>query len=62
MWNWRNSGDGQIGAWLFVVFGGHRAHELRMEKGGFDDTDYSVVVKIQGISSEPVEVGDLSRR
>ncbi len=28
-----------------VVFGGHRAHESRMDKIGFDDTDYSVVVK-----------------
>ena len=44
-WPWCNTGDGQIRAWLFVVFGGHRAHESRMEKGGFDDTDYSVVVK-----------------
>ena len=30
---------------LAVVFGGHRAHESRMGKLGFDDTDYSVVVK-----------------
>jgi hypothetical protein len=25
---------------LAVVFGGHQAHELRMDKLGFDDADY----------------------
>ena len=30
---------------LVVVFRGHRAHESRMSKLCFDDTDYSVVVK-----------------
>ena len=30
---------------LVVVFRGHRAHESRMGKLCFDDTDYSVVVK-----------------
>jgi hypothetical protein len=28
-----------------VVFAGHQAHESRMDKLHFDDTDYSVVVK-----------------
>ena len=38
---------------MAVVFGGHRAHELRMDKLGFDDTDYSVVVKIRGSPPNP---------
>ena len=33
-----------------------------LDKLDFDDTDYSVVVKHQGTPSEPLEVGDLSRR
>ena len=33
---------------MAVVFDGQRAHELCMAKLGFDDTDYSVVVKIGG--------------
>ena len=32
---------------LVVVFRGHRVHESRMGKLCFDDTDYSVVVKIR---------------
>ena len=35
----------KLGAWLFVKFGDHRAHESRMGELGFDDADYSVVVK-----------------
>jgi len=45
-------GDGRIRAQLLVVFGGLRAHESRMAKLGFADTDYSVVVKIRG--SRPI--------
>jgi len=40
-------------AQLLGVFGGHRAHESRMEKGGFDDTDYSVVVKSRAPPPNP---------
>ena len=44
-----------------IVLGDHRAIRM-LDKLGFDDSDYSVVVKRQGTPSEPVEVGDLSRR
>jgi len=36
-----------------VVFGGRRAHESRMYKLGFDNTDYSVVVKNRGSPPNP---------
>ena len=32
---------------MVVMFRGHRVHESRMGKLCFDDTDYSVVVKIR---------------
>ena len=38
---------------MAVAFGGHRAHESRMDTGRFDDTDYSVVVKIRGSPPNP---------
>ena len=38
---------------MAVVFGGHRAHKSRMDKRGFDDGDYSVVVKIRGSPPNP---------
>ena len=37
---------------MAVVFGGYQAHESCMAKLGFDDTDYSVVVRIRG--SRPI--------
>ena len=33
-----------------------------MDKGGFDDTDYSVVVKIRGSPPNPWRWENLSRR
>ena len=36
-----------------VVLCGHRAHESCMAKSGFDDTDYSVVVKNRGSPPNP---------
>ena len=34
---------------MVVVLAGHRAHLSYMAKRGFDDTDYSVVVKNRGV-------------